>query len=82
MNIKTAFKPQITFKNILHKFKPKFFPFENIAVIYSIPCKNYNFVYIKETSHCGNIWLLEYKFKLVYVRWKWIISFIVIMLKL
>ena len=46
INVKGAFKQQVTLKNIIGKFKLKSPTFENIGAIYSIPCKNSSSIHI------------------------------------
>ena len=49
-NISTAFKPHKTLRSILVHPKDKICKEERCGVVYAIPCRNCDFVYIGETS--------------------------------
>ena len=60
-NIFTAFKPHRTFRNILVHPKDKINKEERCGVVYGIPCRNCEFIYVGETSRQLKTRIAEHK---------------------
>ena len=68
VNIRVAFRTKTTIKSLLTSVKPAQSPLDKMGVIYSIPCKDCDKVYVRETGRLLNVRQKEHCRHLAYGR--------------